>query len=306
MRKFVRLALTCAVLAAAMFAPASAVPPARAEEPTYSVTIIMSPSEVVCIGDPVPILISYQWGQTDDDIHKHVPIKGGKLSARGMVGTVQPASYSATRTPGNEIFTYTGNSFGREQLLAFLKSPAGTLATSLPAQFDVRECNYQMTIDAKVIISTQGVKITTLIKAKGKIYVTELEAKGTLPMELGFEAQGEDPATECKVVPEVKALSSVDVDGARSTSFLGNDILDLTFSYYNFEQIPRANIKCEDKTKHYKIKEFPLPVPSKYNPKTDLPPTVKIKNWEPVTMPLGKAGSVTFKVTKVTGSGGKQ
>jgi len=306
MRKFIRLALTCTVLAAALFTPASAVPPARADGRTYIVEISMMPKEVVCIGEPTPVSALFYFGPAEEDRSKHATIPGGTIVLRGMVGTIKPPSFPAKTIPGDEIFTYTGKSFGREQLQATLNTRTGTLATSPMQSFDVRECNYQLSIDAKVIVHAEGTLITVLLKSKGKIFVSETEVKGTLPIDLRFEAQSEDPATECKVDPEVKTTTLLDVTGARSSGFwTNNDLLNLNFTYANFEQIPRANVKCYDKTKHYKIKDFPLPMPSKYNPKTDLPTSVEIKNFEPLTLPLGKDGSVTFKVTKLPGSGGK-
>ncbi len=122
MRKSVRFALLCAILMVASFAPASTLPIARAAGPTFSVEISMAPTKVVCIGESVPILVTFQSGSSIDDRSKHVPIKGGMLVTRAMVGKLDQPTIPVKMAPGGEVLTYTAKSFGDEQLQSSLTS----------------------------------------------------------------------------------------------------------------------------------------------------------------------------------------
>ncbi len=120
-----------------------------------------------------------------------------------------------------------------------------------------------------------------------------------MPTTLSFDAQGQDIATDCKVNPTIKSGSSLNMDGTREDTFFGGTKLNLSFDYFRFENIPAAKVKCVDKTKHFVIKDYPLPVPKKFDPNAQIPTTVTIKNWQPVTQTFGKSGTITFTVKKI-------
>jgi hypothetical protein len=274
---------------------------AQAGNSPAHIAVRIAPSKVVCVGETATIANFNYWETTGSEL---APLASGTLVTTATKGSLDQPSLSVGNLPGLARLTYTAATAGKETVVSTLSyGTSGSASVTIP--FQVKKCNYRLSIRATDSKAVENVRIVSWFESVGNISISG-KVNGELPASIGFNLNNINQVISCDMEPAPQATSKVTVSGNTSTDIEGNVSVHLIISYKTFPSTPASQEVCKDNTGQHQIQNVAFPPVPAYDPSTDLLTTLDFAAGKTfIKGTFGPGGTAYYYLTPVNDNNGQ-